>query len=76
MDEQLRQSALEYHQYPTPGKIQVAPTKPLTTQRDLALAYSPGVAAACDAIVEDPNNAYKYTSRGLAGSARASSGVW
>ena len=64
MDEQLRQSALEYHQYPTPGKIQVAPTKPLTTQRDLALAYSPGVAAACDAIVEDPNNAYKYTSRG------------
>ena len=42
MDEQLRQSALEYHQYPNPGKIQVAPTKPLTTQRDLALAYSPG----------------------------------
>ncbi len=64
MDEQLRQSALEYHQYPTPGKIQVAPTKPLTTQRDLALAYSPGVAAACDAIVDDPNNAYKYTARG------------
>jgi len=64
MDEQLRQSALEYHQYPTPGKIQVAPTKPLATQRDLALAYSPGVAAACDAIVEDPLNSYKYTSRG------------
>ncbi|AXT45162.1 MULTISPECIES: NADP-dependent malic enzyme [Chromobacterium] len=64
MDEQLRQSALEYHQYPNPGKIQVAPTKPLTTQRDLALAYSPGVAAACDAIVEDPLNAYKYTARG------------
>jgi malate dehydrogenase (oxaloacetate-decarboxylating)(NADP+) len=64
MDEKLRQSALEYHQFPTPGKIQVAPTKPLTTQRDLALAYSPGVAAACDAIVEDPLNAYKYTARG------------
>ncbi len=64
MDEQLRQSALEYHQYPNPGKIQVAPTKPLATQRDLALAYSPGVAAACDAIVEDPLNAYKYTARG------------
>lgn len=64
MDEQLRQNALEYHQLPTPGKIQVAPTKPLTTQRDLALAYSPGVAAACDAIVEDPLNAYKYTARG------------
>lgn len=64
MDEQFRQSALEYHQHPTPGKIQVAPTKPLTTQRDLALAYSPGVAAACDAIVKDPLNAYKYTARG------------
>jgi len=64
MDEQLRQSALEYHQFPTPGKIQVSATKPLATQRDLALAYSPGVAAACDAIVEDPLNAYKYTSRG------------
>jgi malate dehydrogenase (oxaloacetate-decarboxylating)(NADP+) len=64
MDEKLRQSALEYHQFPTPGKIQVAPTKPLATQRDLALAYSPGVAAACDAIVEDPLNAYKYTARG------------
>ncbi|GGY28608.1 NADP-dependent malic enzyme [Paludibacterium paludis] len=64
MDEQLRQSALEYHQYPNPGKIQVAPTKPLATQRDLALAYSPGVAAACDAIVDDPLNAYKYTARG------------
>ncbi|XLM21356.1 NADP-dependent malic enzyme [Chromobacterium piscinae] len=64
MDEQLRQSALEFHQFPTPGKIQVSPTKPLTTQRDLALAYSPGVAAPCDAIVEDPLNAYKYTARG------------
>ncbi|MBV8657031.1 MAG: NADP-dependent malic enzyme [Burkholderiales bacterium] len=64
MDEELRKSALEYHQFPRPGKIQVAPTKPLASQRDLALAYSPGVAAACDAIVEDPLNAYKYTARG------------
>ncbi|SCK29868.1 NADP-dependent malic enzyme [Vogesella sp. LIG4] len=64
MDEQLRQAALEFHQFPQPGKIQVAPTKPLATQRDLALAYSPGVAAPCDAIVEDPLNAYKYTARG------------
>ena len=45
MDEQLKQSALEFHQFPSPGKITVTPTKPLTTQRDLALAYSPGVAA-------------------------------
>lgn len=45
MDEQLKQSALDFHQFPVPGKIQVSPTKPLATQRDLALAYSPGVAA-------------------------------
>lgn len=64
MDEQLRQSALDFHQFPTPGKIQVSPTKALATQRDLALAYSPGVAAPCDAIVEDPLNSYKYTARG------------
>ncbi|EEG06674.1 NADP-dependent malic enzyme [Pseudogulbenkiania ferrooxidans] len=64
MDEQLRQNALDFHQFPQPGKIQVSPTKPLATQRDLALAYSPGVAAPCDAIVEDPLNAYKYTARG------------
>ncbi|MFC4159417.1 NADP-dependent malic enzyme [Chitinimonas lacunae] len=64
MDEELRKSALHYHEFPRPGKIQVAPTKPLASQRDLALAYSPGVAAACDAIVEDPLNAYKYTARG------------
>lgn len=65
MDEQqLRQQALNFHQYPTPGKIQVAPTKPLATQRDLALAYSPGVAIPCMEIVKDPLNSYKYTSRG------------
>ncbi len=45
MDEQLKQSALDFHEFPVPGKIQVSPTKPLATQRDLALAYSPGVAA-------------------------------
>ena len=64
MDEQLKQSALDFHQYPTPGKNQVSPTKPLATQRDLALAYSPGVAAPCLEIAADPLAAYKYTARG------------
>ncbi|MGO2158538.1 MAG: NADP-dependent oxaloacetate-decarboxylating malate dehydrogenase, partial [Serratia proteamaculans] len=64
MDEQLKQSALDFHQYPVPGKIQVSPTKPLATQRDLALAYSPGVAAPCLEIAADPLAAYKYTARG------------
>ena len=62
--EQLRLAALEYHQFPTPGKISVPPTKQLLNQHDLALAYSPGVAAPCEEIVKDPNNAFKYTSRG------------
>ena len=61
---ELRQAALEYHEFPTPGKIAIAPTKQLANQRDLALAYSPGVAAACEEIVADPANAYKYTARG------------
>ena len=61
---QLRQAALEYHEFPTPGKISVSATKQLVNQHDLALAYSPGVAAPCEEIVKDPNNAYKYTSRG------------
>jgi malate dehydrogenase (oxaloacetate-decarboxylating)(NADP+) len=61
---ELRQAALEYHEWPTPGKIAIAATKQLTNQRDLALAYSPGVAAPCEEIVKDPNNVYKYTSRG------------
>ncbi len=61
---QLRQAALEYHQFPTPGKIAVSATKQLVNKNDLALAYSPGVAAPCEEIVKDPNNAYKYTSRG------------
>lgn len=60
----LRLAALEYHQFPTPGKISIAPTKQLTNQRDLALAYTPGVASACLEIVADPANAFKYTARG------------
>ncbi|WP_341314078.1 NADP-dependent malic enzyme [Paraburkholderia sp. IMGN_8] len=64
MDEQLKQSALAYHQNPKPGKISVTPTKPLSNQLDLSLAYSPGVAAACMAIYEEPLDAQKYTSRG------------
>jgi len=62
--QQLRQAALEYHQFPRPGKISVAPTKGLLNQRDLALAYSPGVAAPCEEIVKDPANSFKYTARG------------
>ncbi len=61
---QLRQAALEYHEFPTPGKIAVSATKQMVNQHDLALAYSPGVAAPCEEIVKDPNNAFKYTSRG------------
>ncbi|MFN3493522.1 MAG: NADP-dependent malic enzyme, partial [Hydrogenophaga sp.] len=61
---ELRRAALEYHEFPTPGKVAIAATKQLTNQRDLALAYSPGVAAPCEEIVADPNNAFKYTSRG------------
>jgi malate dehydrogenase (oxaloacetate-decarboxylating)(NADP+) len=61
---ELRRNALEYHEFPTPGKIAVVPTKQLINQRDLALAYSPGVAAACEEIVADPVNAFRYTSRG------------
>ncbi len=64
MDEQLRAAALEYHRVPRAGKISVTPTKALINQRDLALAYSPGVAAACDAIAADPAEARSLTSRG------------
>jgi malate dehydrogenase (oxaloacetate-decarboxylating)(NADP+) len=60
----LKQSALEYHRLPKPGKFEISPTKPMATQRDLALAYSPGVAAACEAIVADPNEARHLTLRG------------
>ncbi|MFU2080775.1 NADP-dependent malic enzyme [Avibacterium endocarditidis] len=64
MDAQLRQAALDFHEFPKPGKIEVTPTKSLATQRDLALAYSPGVAEPCLEIEKDPANAYKYTARG------------
>ena len=61
---QLRRAALEYHEFPTPGKISVTATKQLVNQHDLALAYTPGVAAPCEEIVNDPAAAFKYTSRG------------
>jgi malate dehydrogenase (oxaloacetate-decarboxylating)(NADP+) len=64
MKDTLRDAALEYHKDPTPGKIAIVPTKPMATQRDLALAYSPGVAAACEEIEKDPLKALDYTSRG------------
>ncbi|RZI69509.1 MAG: NADP-dependent malic enzyme [Variovorax sp.] len=61
---ELRRAALEYHELPVPGKIAIAATKQMVNQRDLALAYSPGVAAPCEEIVKDPANAFKYTARG------------
>ena len=61
---ELRRAALEYHEFPTPGKIAIAATKQMVNQHDLALAYSPGVAAACEEIVADPANAYRYTAKG------------
>jgi malate dehydrogenase (oxaloacetate-decarboxylating)(NADP+) len=64
MDEQLRERALAYHRLPTPGKISILPTKGLSNQDDLALAYSPGVAAACTAIADDPGEAQSLTARG------------
>ncbi len=64
MLDDLRKAALEYHRLPVPGKIEVTATKSLITQRDLALAYTPGVAAACDAIVENPHSARELTVRG------------
>ncbi len=63
-DQEIRQASLEYHRRYPPGKISIAPTKHLTNQRDLALAYSPGVAAACDEIVRDPAQARDLTARG------------
>ena len=64
MSDDLRSGALVYHRLPKPGKLEIKATKPLGNQRDLALAYSPGVAAACDAIVADPAEAFELTSRG------------
>lgn len=64
MDQQLRDNAIYYHRFPKPGKLEITATKAMTNQRDLSLAYSPGVAAACDAIVADPNEAARLTARG------------
>ncbi len=61
---ELKLAALDYHEFPTPGKLSVNATKQMINQRDLALAYSPGVAFACEAIIEDPLNAFRYTARG------------
>jgi len=64
MDEDFRQAALDYHRLPRPGKLAIEPTKRMATQRDLSLAYSPGVAAACEAIKAKPETARDYTVRG------------
>lgn len=64
MDKKLKQNALDFHEFPQPGKIEVTPTKPLTVQHDLTLAYSPGVAYPCFEIAADPLAAYKYTAKG------------
>ena len=64
MEDKLQQSALDFHEFPNPGKITVTPTKPLITQRDLALAYSPGVAAPCLEIAANPLAAYRFTAKG------------
>ncbi len=63
VNSKLREAALDYHEFPTPGKIAIAPTKQMINQRDLALAYSPGVAFACEEIVENPLNAARFTAR-------------
>src|ERR1035438_6188322 len=62
--EARKKAALDYHEFPTPGKLSITATKQLLNQSDLALAYSPGVAAACEAIVEDPLNVFRFTARG------------
>ena len=64
MDEDFRKAALDYHRLPRPGKLAIEPTKRMATQRDLALAYSPGVAAACEAIAANPDAAWELTARG------------
>ena len=64
MLDDIKQAALEYHRKPVPGKIEISSTKPLATQRDLSLAYTPGVAAVCEAIVENPGEARNLTARG------------
>ena len=64
MDDDFRKAALDYHRLPRPGKLAIEPTKRMATQRDLALAYSPGVAAACEEIAANPDTAHEYTVRG------------
>ena len=64
MADAFRQAALDYHRLPRPGKLAIEPTKRMATQRDLSLAYTPGVAAVCDAIKADPDKALDYTARG------------
>ena len=64
MDEDFRKAALDYHRLPRPGKLAIEATKRMATQRDLGLAYSPGVAAPCEAIAADPDTARDYTARG------------
>ena len=64
MDDTIRKAALDYHEFPVPGKISVTPSKQLSNQRDLALAYSPGVAAPCEEIERDPASVSRYTARG------------
>ena len=64
MEDSLREAALEYHRNPKPGKMSIVPTKPMETAKDLALAYSPGVAIPCEEIAADPSKALDYTSRG------------
>jgi malate dehydrogenase (oxaloacetate-decarboxylating)(NADP+) len=63
LSDDLKNQALAYHRFPKPGKLEIAATKPLGTQHDLALAYSPGVAAACEAIAADPREAAELTAR-------------
>ena len=74
MKKSLKQDALDFHSTGRPGKLEITPTKPLTTQRDLSLAYSPGVAEPCLAIEADPSKAYDYTAKGnlVAGKYRGS----
>ncbi|MEC8744872.1 MAG: NADP-dependent malic enzyme, partial [Pseudomonadota bacterium] len=64
MKKSLKQDALDFHSDGRPGKLEISPTKPLTTQRDLSLAYSPGVAEPCLAIEANPDKAYDYTAKG------------
>jgi malate dehydrogenase (oxaloacetate-decarboxylating)(NADP+) len=64
MHDDLKQNSHDYHEFPVPGKIEVVPTKPLATQRDLSLAYTPGVATVCETIAADPASARRFTARG------------